>query len=245
MQKTFQNLVKNFRKFFNETGAKKVILGISGGVDSAVCAKILVDSVGAEKVFGILMPHKNFSSAENLNDARELAENLKIEFREIEISKFCAPFFATEFAGKNLVRANLMARVRANLLFAAANFFGGIVAGTCNRTEIEIGFFTKFGDGAADFEIIGKLFKTEVFSIARFLNLEKFAAKKPTAELFENHFDETEIGVSYEKIDEILQRIFNEKNFAPQNSDEKKVWKLFQNSAHKREVPPVISREEI
>jgi len=242
MKKVHDRLLENFRTWFESTGACKAVIGISGGVDSAVCAKIATESLGQEKVLGLLLPHRDFSSRANLQDARELCQDLQVDFQEIEIAPLCAPFFALDFAGSDFVRANLMARVRANVLFAAANAENGIVVGTCNRSEIEIGFFTKFGDGAADCEILGKLLKTQVFALARNLGLEKFANKRPTAEIFPGHFDENELGVKYSQIDAALQKMA-QGNFVPQSESERKVQDLHQRSAHKRQMPVIISSD--
>ena len=241
MKKEIENLTKNFKNFFKETGAKKVILGISGGVDSAVTLQILLQAIGKEKIFGLLLPHRDFSSLENLNDARELAKKAKINFKEIEISPFCNQFFKLDFCQKKMVRGNLMARIRANLLFTAANHYSGIVAGTGNKTEILLGFFTKFGDGAVDCEILGEIWKTEVFAMAKIFDLTKIAKKSPTAELFTGQTDENEIGANYLEIDKILQKILLG-NFSAKNEVEKNIFERFKNNSHKRNLPTIISK---
>jgi len=240
MQKIITNLEKNLKNFFQKRSIKKAVLGVSGGVDSAVTLKLAVNALGKENVFALLMPYDKFSSSENLNDALKLVKKMKVDFQKIELSPFIKPFLSLDFINKKITKGNTLARLRMNLLYAAANEMQGMVLGTCNKTEILIGFFTKFGDGGADLEVIGDLWKSEVFTLAESLDLKKFAHKKPTAELWDNHFDEQELGLSYQQIDQILKKIIKTKNFKPQNLIEKKVLSLFKNSEHKRITIPVI-----
>ncbi len=241
MRKKIIELTKNFQNFFQKTGAKKAIIGVSGGIDSACSLALSVRALGAKNVIALLMPHKDFSSKKNLQDAESLVKSLEVEYQKIEISPFTKQFFDLNFAKKDFTRANLMARVRMVLLYALANEKNGLVIGTCNKTEILIGYFTKYGDGGADVELLGSLWKTEVFELAKKLGLpETFYTKKPSAELFENHYDEDEIGVNYAEIDKILQKIETNNKFKPQTKAEKKVFSLYQNSNHKRHLPPII-----
>ena len=241
MQQIIQNLTANLKDFFQKSGAKKAVVGVSGGVDSACVLALAVRALGKENVLALLMPHKDFSSLENLNDARNLVKSLGVEYQEIEISHLTERFFALDFTKKDLTKANIMARVRMILLYALANEKNGLVLGTGNKTEILTGYFTKYGDGGVDTEVLGDLWKTEVFVLAGELGLpEVFVSKKPSAELYQNHYDEEEIGASYAEIDQILQKI-ESGEFVPQNEKEKKVHYLYLSSAHKRNMPPIIT----
>lgn len=242
MQDKKNAIVYNFQKFFFETKVSKVVIGLSGGVDSACSLALAVEAIGFENVHALLMPFGGLSSDENLADAKDLAEGLKVDYKIIDIRPFCECFFDLKFAKKQMTKGNLMARVRMNLLYMLANELDALVVGTCNKTEILTGFFTKYGDGGADFEMIGDLWKCEVYEVGKILGLpESFLIKKPTAELYHGQYDEDEMGVSYEKLDQVLPRILNEGDlFMSQDDQEKLVWDLYKSSAHKRSMPPVI-----
>jgi len=241
MQQIIEKLTANLKEFFEKSGAKKAVIGVSGGVDSACVLDLAVRSLGKENVFALLMPHKDFSSKENLSDAKELVFSLNVEYKEIEISNFTKQFYTLDFTKKDITKANIMARIRMILLYAMANEKNGIVLGTGNKTEILTGYFTKYGDGGVDIEVLGDLWKTEVFELSRALSLpEVFATKKPSAELFKNHYDEEEIGLNYNEIDKVLQKIEKNSDFYPQNNNEKRIYNLYVSSAHKRKMPAII-----
>lgn len=238
-------LSKNLSAFAKKQGFRKAVIGISGGVDSAVTAAIAVRAFGNKNILALRMPHKDFSSTENLNDARAVCEMLDITTQEIDIFSLCEGFFAKNFATKQMTKGNIMARVRMILLYALANENNAFVLGTGNKTEIMTGFFTKHGDGAVDIEVLGEVWKTEVFEMARTLRLPKNVySKAPTAELFLGQTDESELEITYAALDNILKKIDSEKNFLPQTNEEKHVWKLFTKTAHKRGETPVLPRNE-
>jgi NAD+ synthase len=243
MKALVDTLVTNLQKFAQSAHTTKFVVGVSGGVDSAVTAAIGSLALGSDHVLALRMPHKDFSSDENLNDARAVCDHLEIDAQEIEISKNCEPFFAQDFATKTMTRGNIMARVRMVLLYALANENNGLVLGTGNKTEIMTGFFTKHGDGAVDVEVLGELWKTEVFELAKYLGLPKNVyTKPPTAELFAGQTDENEMGIKYKQLDVILQTIVADRNFAPATPEEETAFKLYTSTAHKRGETPILSR---
>ncbi len=244
MQDLSKSLTKNLREFFQKAGKKKAVIGISGGVDSAVTATLAVKALGKSNVLGLRMPHKDFSSTEHLKDAQEVCEILGISTHEIEISPFCKQFLDLEFARKKMTRGNIMARTRMILLYALANEKDALVLGTGNKTELLTGFFTKHGDGAVDVEVLGEAWKTEVFQLAKYLDLPKNVyTKAPTAELFSGQTDENELGISYSELDAVLQTMEQDINFIPATGKEKLVFELIKNSEHKRGETPIIGRE--
>jgi NAD+ synthase len=211
-------------------------------VDSACTLEIATRALGKDKVLALLMPHSDYSSEQNLSDAQELVKKNQVEYRQLEISQFTKSFFELEFSQSALAKANLMSRIRMCLLYYAANFANGLVLGTSNKTELMLGFFTKYGDGGVDVEVLGELYKTEVFALARYFGLEKFATKRPTAEIFAGHFDEEEIGLSYSEIDPILQVMEANPVFSPRTKAEKIVTNWTEKAKHKLELPLIISR---
>lgn len=236
-------LIDNFRIYFDDSKRDKAIVGVSGGVDSAVVAAIAAQAIGPDKLFALRLPHQEFSSEENLKDARAVCEQLRLPAEEIEISKLCERFFALPFAAGRMTRGNIMARVRMILLYAAANEQNGLVLGTGNKTELLTGFFTKYGDGGVDVEVIGEIWKMEVFALAEYFGLPKnLLSKPPSAELFRGHTDEKELGVDYPTLDHILQQMEGNAYFHVNNPSEKIVQKLVDNARHKRGEVPVIAR---
>lgn len=184
-------------------GRKNIVIGLSGGIDSSLSAKLAVNSLGAEAVFGILMPYKT-SSKESLADAPLLANQLKIETTTIEISPMVDAYFAGGDADQ-VQRGNKMARERMSILFDYAHRRQALVLGTGNRTEIALGYTTVFGDSACSLNPIGELYKTEVRAVARYLGIPApIIEKAPSADLWSGQTDEGDIGVTYELIDQIL-----------------------------------------
>ncbi|MFB6174815.1 MAG: NAD+ synthase [Candidatus Nanohalobium sp.] len=191
-----------------EAGAEGLVVGLSGGIDSATALKLAVRSLGSEKVTAPIMPGEP-SREDNMEDARELAEELDVEIHEIEI-KDAVKAFEGELPfepGKEGL-GNVRARIRMAYLYSFANEENMLVLGTGNRTEYLLGYFTKYGDGATDIAPLLDLYKTEVRELARQIGLDrKFIEKEPTAGLWEGQTDENELGASYEQIDVVLKKL--------------------------------------
>ena len=178
---------------------------MSGGIDSTLSAYLSCQAVGKDKVFGITLPSAT-TPAEDRIHGIEVAERLGMKYREIEIDPILNEYLsATQLPEDALSIGNLKARIRMSIIYYFANQKNCLVCGTGNKSEILIGYFTKHGDGACDMEPIGDLYKTEVFKLSEFLDIQKeIIDKPPRAGLWDDQTDEAEIGMSYDLLDEIL-----------------------------------------
>lgn len=248
-----EQLISNLKKFFEERGFQKAVVGLSGGVDSAVTLAVAVKALGSENVFGLTLPNKSVSSDESKLLAEKVASQFGVQVTEFELNelveKFSPPWEANELA-----QINIAPRLRMMALYHFANSKDALVLGTSNKSEILLGYGTKWGDFAGDVEVLGSLWKTEVFELAKELNIpEEIIARPPTAELQAGQTDEEELGGSYAELDKILQRL--EKNGFEQtvqvDSDtpepavdaselEKSVLDRVLVNRHKTELPPVL-----
>ena len=149
------------------TGLKKLIIGLSGGIDSALSAALAVKAVGKENVIAVMLPYKN-SSDDSYNDALTVAEWLDIKHYKVDITPMVDAYFSTnEQDANSLRRGNFMARMRMIVLYDFSAKYGGLVVGTGNLSEVLTGYFTQYGDNACAFEPLGHLYKTEVWEIGR------------------------------------------------------------------------------
>ena len=213
MQLIHDALVLGVKDYFGKLGFKKAILGLSGGIDSAVTAVIAVRALGKENVRVVLMPSQ-YSSDHSVNDAKALAENMGIEYDVINIKKVYDSYLKTlkpQFKGLpfNIAEENLQARSRGMLLMALSNKFGHIVLNTSNKSEAAVGYGTLYGDMCGGLSVIGDVYKTEVFELARYMNKdgevipENTITKPPSAELRPNQKDSDSLP-DYDILDEIL-----------------------------------------
>ena len=204
------------RDYVEKNGFSEVVVGVSGGIDSALTAALAVEALGAERVHCVSMPSR-FSSEETRRDARLLAESLGTEFRELPISEIVNAFervLAESFAGlaTDLAEENLQARVRGVLLMALSNKFGWLVVATGNKSELSVGYATLYGDMAGGFALLKDVFKTDVFRLARHLNERvgrelipsSIIERAPTAELRDNQLDEDSLP-PYPALDRVLE----------------------------------------
>lgn len=207
MESPYERIVSGVKSYFKREGITKAVIGLSGGIDSSLSAKVVADAIGKDNLHGIIMPVRGVSSEENVKDSLDYAKNyLGIGFSVIYINDFIKCFENVSWIQTKQAKMNTASRIRAVILYNYANANNALVIGTSNKTEIQIGYFTKYGDGAVDIEVIGSLYKTEVIRLARQVGIpNKIVDKVPTAELFNGQTDEAEIGASYTVVDEVLK----------------------------------------
>ena len=237
-ERVVEEICKFIKEYVDKSNANGVIIGLSGGIDSSTVAFLCKRALGEKKVLGLIMPEKGVTREEDVEDALSIADILGIEFKIIEINEILDVLKRKLGEGNKIAEANLKPRIRMTINYYFANNMNRLVAGTGNKSELMIGYFTKYGDGGVDFLPIGDLYKTEVFKLAEYIGVpERIIKKKPTAGLWVNQTDEDEIGMSYEELDKILRAI--EKGQRRGDDKFKRVEMLVKNSKHKREMPPI------
>ena len=193
------------------TGTQGVVVGLSGGVDSALAATLATRALGTDKVHAFFLPYRttNASSAE---DAQTVARDLGLDLRTIDISPMVEAYFENyEKKAERVRMGNKMARERMSVLFDQAKKLECLVLGTSNKTEILLGYSTIFGDNASSINPLGDLYKQQVWNLSRHLGLsEKVVDKKPTADLWPGQTDEGELGLDYATADEVLYLMFDQ-----------------------------------
>ncbi len=235
-----QNWIKNYVMSANAEG---VVVGLSGGIDSAVTAALCSNALGKEKIIGLGLPCE--SASQDLEDAKLIAKVLSINFKIIDLTSVYNKFLEVMepiVKTNKMASANLKSRLRMTTLYFHGQSRGNyLIAGTGNRAELAIGYFTKYGDGGVDFEPLGMLYKKEVREIARILKIpEKIILKPPSPGLWVGQTDEGEIGLLYDTIDEILYRFDYNLGFNGLNKEDiEKVRKMRKIAEHKLKMPPM------
>lgn len=243
-------IVSGIKDYFKKNNFQKAVIGLSGGIDSTVAAYLTVEALGSDNVTGIFLPDY-VTSSQSQNDAHEVAKRLKMQTHTIEIHEI-VDFFKkldNKFTSKSEIPlANSKARARMMILYYYANVENSLVMGTSDKSETMLGYATKFGDSAADIEVIGELWKTEVIELGKFLKVpESITRKKPSPELMEGKTADSELGATYDVLDKILKLHFEEKlnadEITKKGFDKTLVGNVFERiklNEHKRKMPPVI-----
>lgn len=227
-------------------GYSRAVIGLSGGIDSALACALAVEALGIKNVLAVKMPYKK-SNPDSLTHADILIDQLGIPDKTIEITDMIEPLFAFDPNITKLRKGNIMARERMIVLYDQSEVFKGLVMGTSNKTEILLGYSTQFGDAAAAINPIGDLYKTQVRQLSRAMNIPSvILAKSPSADLWEGQTDEKELGFTYEQADELLYLLVDQR-YSPQECMEAGFDKKFvdtvvervRRNQFKRMQPPI------
>ena len=210
LKEVYNELVEFLKRNFKKAGFSKAVLGLSGGIDSALVAYLLRDALGKENVLAIMMPYKS-SNPDSLNHAKLVVEDLGINAKTIEITDMIDAYFKNEKDATSLRMGNKMARERMSILFDYSSKENALVVGTSNKTEIYLGYSTQFGDSACALNPVGDLYKTNIWDLSRYLKIpNELIEKKPSADLWEGQTDEQEMGLTYKEADQVLYRLLEE-----------------------------------
>jgi len=232
-----------------QTGFKKLILALSGGVDSALVAYLAVEAVGAQNLMCLLLPYRT-SSVESRADAQEVVDHLGCPSRLIDITPIVDGYIEQSIGGEDvstLRRGNLAARARMMVVYDQSVPWNGLVIGTGNKTEALLGYTTHFGDNAFAFDPIGDLYKSQVRQLSEEIGVpEQILSKAPTADLWEGQTDEQEMGLPYDQLDLLLYWMVDRRYTPDQLADKgfareqiHRVQTMIAKSEFKRQVPPV------
>ncbi len=247
--KKISNKIEKFiSAYISKSSAKGLVIGLSGGLDSSVVLKLSVNALGRSNVLGLVMP-SDITPREDTTHAIDLAKELRIRYHIIDIHPIVQKFEEVLPENKE-ARGNLMARIRMSILYYYAGVNRYLVAGTSDKSEVQIGYFSKFGDGAADIMPIAVLYKTQVRALAQYLGVPAvIVQKKSSPRLWENHLAEEEIGMDYEIIDQILHLLVDKKisprdvirNLGVSTKHVNKVKGMIEKNLHKRRPAAIVS----
>lgn len=235
----------------DDAGVDGVIIGLSGGIDSTVSAYLAVEALNSWNVHGFILPSKK-NLQDNTLDAVEVAKDLKINYNKINIQQLLDDFVSaisdeTKKDSNQRSIGNIVARLRMAILYFEANKRNYLVLGTSNRTELLLGYFTKYGDGGVDLLPLGDLYKTEVRKLAEYLDIQrKIIYKQSTAGLWSGQTDRSELGGSYKEIDTVFKYIFDKNKdinevvdiTGIEKEDIDRYMGKYRDSTHKRQPPP-------
>jgi NAD+ synthase len=237
------------RGHLRQTGFERAILGLSGGIDSALVAYLVAEAIGPDRLLCLLLPYRT-SAPESVTDAEEVIRLLGCQSRRIDITPIVDGYFAESLAGEKVDRGrlgNFAARARMAVLYDQSVPWRGLVAGTGNKTEALLGYTTIYGDNASAFNPIGDLYKSQVRQLAAEMGVsDQILRKPPTADLWPGQTDEGELGLSYAELDRLLYWLVDRRRSRTQLSGMgfaaaaiERVERMVAASEFKRQTPPV------
>jgi NAD+ synthase len=234
------------RSEITRVGMSRAVVGLSGGLDSALSCALAAEALGAENVLAVRMPYKG-SSRDSLDHAQLLIDQIGVPSKTIEITDMVEPLFKLDSQISKMRMGNIMARERMIVLYDQSEVFKGLVVGTSNKTEILLGYSTMYGDSASAMNPIGDLYKTQVRQLSRAMNIPApIIDKAPSADLWEGQTDENELGFTYEEVDKLLYLLVDQR-YSPQEAVEAGFNEKFVNAVttrirrnqFKRMLPPI------
>lgn len=279
---TKKEIIDFIKKIKEDSNVDKFIIGLSGGLDSSVVVYLLEEAIGKNNILGYHL-YDDVTPKEDTKHAQEIADSLKINYKEISIESIINEFLSkikienetkNSMIDKNKVNTsnklnrinklneidkidkqnklsegNLKARIRAVILYYFANINNGLVVGTGNRSEMLVGYFTKYGDGACDIEPIGHIYKSQLQQLAKNWSIpNSIVNKPPRAGLWEGQSDEKDLGISYEVLDQLLYMIVDKKydnkdilkniDISIEVEEINRIRKIITKNQHKIEIPP-------
>ena len=204
-----EQMISFLQEEVSKIGLEKVVVGISGGLDSAIVSVLCKEAFG-DKFSGVMMP-SHLSSDSSIDDAKELCEKFDISYEVVEIAPMVQGYFNNVQNASPLRVGNLSARMRMSVLYDISARDASLVIGTSNKSEILLGYGTLFGDTACAINPIGQLYKSDAFEFAKFLGVtDAIIDKKPSADLWEGQSDEEELGYTYKVMDDVLKELIDE-----------------------------------
>ena len=239
-------LIGFIRSEVTRVGFSRAVVGLSGGVDSAVSCALAAEALGPQNVLAVRLPYKT-SSPDSLEDAEKTAACLRVPMNTIEITPMVDPLIDREPGISSVRKGNMMARARMIVLYDQSEVFKGLVIGTSNKTEILLGYTTLWGDMAAAINPLGDLYKTQLRQLAAALGLpESVLEKPPSADLWVGQTDEAELGLTYAEVDRLLYLLVDQR-YSPQDCVEagfdkayvEKVLARVRRNQFKRMMPPI------
>lgn len=247
--KEFSKVKRFLISQLRQANLKKAIVAISGGIDSSVVATICCKVLGAQNVVVLKLPYKGVSSGGSEKDADKLINFLKIPKKNVLNFRIngVVDNYKKQLKPSSLRLGNVMARTRMIYVYDTAKKYGGLVIGTCNKSELLLGYETRYGDGACDMNFLANLYKNQIYQLARFFDLpQSIIEKEPSAELWPGQTDQKELGFSYEWLDPLLYLLFDKKlakakivkDYGYKKSDVLKIIRMVENNRFKQLLPP-------
>lgn len=241
VEETLTSICTFIREYCDNAKKSKLVIGLSGGIDSSVMAKLGVMALGKDNVMPLFLPDIS-TPLEDFEHARLMAKTLDIPLKTIDLSPMIHAITNITDQLDEVALGNIKARLRMVFLYQISNVTDSLVCGTSNKTEILVGYYTKYGDGGSDICPLGDLYKTQVYQIAEHLEIpDVIISKPPTAGLWKGQTDEAELGISYEKLDQILYFVERSKSVdyiaekvGVLTDDINRIYEMIVSTEHKR-----------